>query len=102
MSDTPQDPRIAVLEGLLNAFPGSQGTYPEECVRWLAALNAVDPARVWRPIAEAPRTRAAAPKEPVCRSTCSRMARLVMPFGKRAVSCAAMMRATPGVRRRSR
>ena len=50
----------------------------------------------------AARTRPAAPYEPVCCSTCRRIARLVIPLGKRAVSCAAMMRATPEVRRSSR
>jgi hypothetical protein len=46
MSDTPQDPRIAVLVGLGGMVDASA---------ILAALDAVDPARVWRPIAEAPR-----------------------------------------------
>ena len=59
------------------------------------------PAIAW-PIDVAASTRPAAPYEPVTCSMCSRIARLVMPFGKRAVSCAAMMRPTPGVRRRSR
>ncbi len=47
-------------------------------------------------------TSPAAPYEPVTCSMCSRIARLVIPLGKRAVSWAAMMRPTPGVRRRSR
>jgi hypothetical protein len=54
------------------------------------------------PIEIAASTRPAAPYEPVTCSMCSRIARLIMPFGNRAVSCAAMMRPTPGVRRRSR
>jgi hypothetical protein len=45
MSDTPQDPRIAVLARFTAA--------PADSL--LAALDAVDPARVWRPISEAPR-----------------------------------------------
>ena len=59
------------------------------------------PAIAW-PTEVAASTSPAAPYEPVTYSMCSRIARLVMPFGNRAVSCAAMMRATPGVRRRSR
>ena len=59
------------------------------------------PAMAW-PTDVAASTSPAAPYDPVTNSMCRRIARLVIPFGKRAVSWAAMMRATPGVRRRSR
>ena len=54
------------------------------------------PAIAW-PMDVAARTSPAAPYEPVCCSTCSRNASESMPDGKRAVSWAAMMRATPEV-----
>jgi hypothetical protein len=47
MSDTPQDPRIAVVRDWL----GNEDNWSQDL---LAALDAVDPARVWRPIDEAP------------------------------------------------
>ncbi|BDZ49483.1 hypothetical protein GCM10025867_17240 [Frondihabitans sucicola] len=52
------------------------------------------------PTLVAARTRPAAPYEPVLCSTCSRKASESMPKGNRAVNCAAMIRATPGVFRR--
>jgi len=55
MSDTPQDPRIAVLASLLAVTALSCPPDVMDAVDALAALDAVDPARVWRPIAEAPR-----------------------------------------------
>lgn len=58
------------------------------------------PAMAW-PIEVAASTRPAEPYEPVCCSMCSRNASESMPDGKRAVSWAAMMRATPEVFRRS-
>jgi hypothetical protein len=51
MSDTPQDPRIWLLLDALSPQLNDEG----QAMRFLAALDAVDPARVWRPIAEAPR-----------------------------------------------
>ena len=59
------------------------------------------PAMAW-PTDVAASTRPAAPYEPVTCSMCSRIASEVIPLGKRAVSWAAMMRPTPGVRNRSR
>jgi hypothetical protein len=53
------------------------------------------------PIEVAASTRPAAPYDPVWRSTCSRNARESIPEGNRAISWAAMMRATPEVLRRS-
>ncbi len=59
------------------------------------------PATAW-PTLVAASTRPADPYDPVCCSTCSRIAKDIIPLGKRAVSWAAIMRPTPGVRRRSR
>jgi len=58
MSDTPQDPRIAVLNEYMDELY-SNCHHPDAVFmpivhRLLAALDAVDPARVWRPIGEAP------------------------------------------------
>ena len=52
MSDTPQDPRIAVLHEALAFVSEGEWEAPADV---LVRLDAVDPARVWRPIAEAPR-----------------------------------------------
>jgi hypothetical protein len=56
MSDTPQDPRIAVLNESMDELY-SNCHHPDAVFmpivhRLLAALDAVDPARVWRPISE--------------------------------------------------
>lgn len=58
------------------------------------------PAIAW-PIDIEPSTRPAAAYESCTRSTWSRNASESIPNGKRAVSCAAMMRPTPGVFRSS-
>jgi len=48
MADTPQDPRIRLLAYTL-------GWSASDAADLIESLDAVDPARVWRPIAEAPR-----------------------------------------------
>ena len=56
MTNDPQDPRLAVLfSALLHAWAVDDRPSGEDSEAILAALDAVDPARRWKDIADAPR-----------------------------------------------